>query len=73
MSGIITDEFPRMQNNVKEILQKNESKISFNVDGWSTKNFDSYYGITAHFINEDWISISLAIDLVQSQGIHAGK
>lgn len=73
MTGIVVTEFLRMQSTVKRILGENGSKFSFNVDGWSAKNFDSYYGITVHFIDKEWLLTSLALDLVQSHGKHAGK
>lgn len=62
-----------MEKNVKRLLQENESKISFVIDGWSARNFDSFYGITVQYINHKWDVIAFAIDLAQSNGHHTGK
>jgi len=32
-----------------------------------------YYGITAHFINDDSKLVSIALDFVASNGYHTGK
>lgn len=48
------------------------SKISFGVDGWRAPNFCSYYGVTAHFLDDEWNLISFALDLIPSEGQHAG-
>ena len=73
MSSVLVEEYLGMEAMVKEILKKNESLISFTIDGWSAKNLCSYYGVTASFINNDWNLIAFAIDLVPSRGEHSGK
>lgn len=65
-------EFEQMQENLKQILLKNESKIAFTLDGWSFKKNKSFYGITCHFINNEWNLISTALDFKPSNGNHAG-
>lgn len=71
-SGMISNEFQKMQENVKNLLSQNESKFGFTVDGWSGKTRRSYYGITIHYIDVDWILRSLAIDFKPSKGKHSG-
>ena len=41
--------------------------------GWSAKTRKSYYGITIHFIDDDWILRSIASDLKLARGKHAGS
>ena len=46
-------QFSIMKENLKDILQSNDSRFSFTLDAWTAKNGSSYYGITIHFINKD--------------------
>lgn len=73
MTKILLDEFSKMRENVKQILANNKSKFSFNVDGWTAPNSHSFFGISVHFVNEDWLAPSIALELVPSKGLHAGK
>lgn len=73
MRSIFLQEFQSMQKNLKQILAQNDSKFSFTMDGWSAKNFKSFYGITCHFIDKLWILRSAALDLIASHGKHAAK
>ena len=66
-------EFSKMEENLKRILQNNDSKFAFTLDAWSAKNFKSYYGITIHFIDFDWKLQSIALDLIASEGKHKAK
>lgn len=69
----VESEYVRMKGIMKNVLKSNTSKISFTVDGWTSCNFRSYYGITAHFIDENWSLQSLTLDFVPSGGRHTGK
>lgn len=66
------NEFEKMQENLINILNKNKSKFAFTVDAWSSKTNKSYYGITIHYINDEWQLISTALDFIPSEGNHAG-
>lgn len=68
----LLNEFEKMQENLINILNKNKSKFAFTVDAWSSKSNKSYYGITIHYINNDWELISTALDFIPSEGNHAG-
>lgn len=73
MKEKVINEYHKMKNNLKDILNKNESKFSFTIDGWTAPNFESYYGITIHFIDNNWKFQSLALDFIPSNGKHTGK
>lgn len=73
MKSIIVKRFEETQKVVFAILRENTSKLSFTIDGWTSINGKSYYGITGHFLSEDWVLHSLVIDFVASQGSHTGK
>lgn len=62
-----------MKDNLKKILNKNESKFSFTIDGWTAPNFKSYYRVTIHFIDNNWKFQSLALDFIPSNGKHTRK
>lgn len=65
--------FSRKQENVLKTLQENSSNISYTIDGWSSIGCKSYYGITAHFIDQEWKMQSLVLDFVESRGAHTGR
>lgn len=73
MKSIVSTRFEKMQGAVKNILKKNNSKLSFTLDGWSSITRRNYKGITCHFINNNWEIHSLLLDFVPSHGLHAGK
>lgn len=73
MSKILIDKYGKMRENVKLILAKRDSKLSFNVNGWTAPNLTSFFGISVLFINKDWKASSIALELIPSKGLHAGK
>lgn len=46
-------------------LKQIPGKISFTIDGWSSKNILSFVSIRAHFINTDWTYGSLLVDFIE--------
>jgi hypothetical protein len=46
------------------------SKVSFTTDMWTDLNQRGFMGITAHYINVDWILRSIVLDLVEVPGEH---
>jgi len=65
--------FKQMQNKIKDILANNTSVILFTIDRWTTINGKSYYGITGHFITDDFKYHSIALDFATSNGKHSGN
>ncbi|CAD6203838.1 GSCOCG00009824001-RA-CDS, partial [Cotesia congregata] len=47
--------------------------MSFIIDGWTSIANRSFYGITIHFIDNDWKYQSMVLDFVASHGKHTGK
>lgn len=56
------------RDNLKEILKNTSSNIAFSTDAWTAPNGKSYYGITGHFIDDDWDLQSMAIDFRPAEG-----
>ena len=74
MRDEILREFPKMEKNLMKVLQKNDSKYSCTVDGATVKNSCSYYNITIHFIDKNFVTQTLVLDVVLASGAkHAGK
>lgn len=67
------EQFSKMQTIVFKILHNNVSNISFTVDAWTSIAHKSYYGITAHFIDDQWNIQALVVDFVPSNGRHSGQ
>ena len=73
LKALIENQFTKKHEIIMSILRSNLSKISFTLDGWTSITNRSYYGITGHFIDDNWILQSLIIDFCQSRGEHTGK
>lgn len=73
MRDKILTKFQEMQQNIKKYLSTITSKFSFTVDGWTSIINKSFYGITIHFIDEEFHLQSLVLDFVPSHGKHTGK
>ncbi|XP_070522386.1 uncharacterized protein [Cardiocondyla obscurior] len=64
---------PRLKKSVFKILNNNQSQFSFTIDGWTSVANKSFYGITIHFIDDEWNLQSIVLDFVPSHGKHTGK
>lgn len=73
MTEKMLNQFSVMQSNLRDILRQNDSKFSFAIDGWTARNGESFYGLTIHFIDENWQYHSTALDFIPSNGKHTGK
>ena len=65
--------FNAMRVAVFKTLKQIPSKFSLSVDGWTKIVNQSYYGITIHFIDDNWTLQSLPLDFIQNKGRHTGK
>lgn len=73
MQAMTHRQYDIKKERVKKIIQENSAKLSFTVDGWTSFNGRSYYGVTAHLIRDDWKIYSFALDFIPSRGEHSGK
>jgi hypothetical protein len=48
-------------------------KLSFTLDGWTSKNQISFLGITVHWINENWKLKNTVLDFCHIEGPHSGE
>lgn len=65
--------FDCLQKKMIDMLTGNSSKLSFTIDGWTSISGRSYYGITTHFIDDDWELQSITLDFIPAHGKHTGK
>ncbi|HEY0222575.1 MAG TPA: hypothetical protein VGC17_07290 [Lactovum miscens] len=57
---------------VKSRMGTVPGKISFTIDGWTSKNVLSFVSIRSHFINAEWKYESVLLDFVEVDGSHSG-
>lgn len=57
---------------VKSRMSTVPGKISFTLDGWTSKNVLSFISIRSHFINVEWKYESVLLDFVHVDGSHKG-
>jgi hypothetical protein len=58
---------------LKERLLKNESKISFVIDCWTSSNQFPFQGVIGSWIDENWEIHNEVLDLQMLEGEHTGK
>ncbi|CAH2234311.1 jg8282 [Pararge aegeria aegeria] len=69
----VKERFEELQLNLKERLQPLSSKMSFTIDGWTSIAGRSYYGVTIHYIDNEWKYRSVVLDFIPSRGRHTGE
>lgn len=69
----VVERFKLMPNSVIKILRNNSSKIAFTIEGWTSVVDKSFYGITAHCIDNNFQLQSLVIDFTASNEYHMGR
>ncbi|XAR48364.1 hypothetical protein NMG60_11031174 [Bertholletia excelsa] len=47
--------YKKEKQKVSEVLDKLPGKINLSADKWATKDGGSYFSLTAHFIDDDWL------------------
>ncbi|CAH1114784.1 unnamed protein product [Psylliodes chrysocephalus] len=72
MRSLTLRKFTETQCSVSKILQLNKSRISFTIDGWSSNTTSGFYGITAHFIDDNWKLHATLLDFIPAKGSHTG-
>ncbi|CAK1582932.1 unnamed protein product [Parnassius mnemosyne] len=69
----VKERFEELQLNLKKRLQQFSSKMSFTIDGWTSIAGRSYYGVTIHYIDNEWKYRSVVLDFIPSRGRHTGE
>jgi hypothetical protein len=54
-------------------LRNTSGKISLTLDCWTSPNVKAFMGITAHYIDDNWVPQSLVLDFVPLPGLHTGE
>ncbi|XP_044005438.1 zinc finger BED domain-containing protein DAYSLEEPER-like [Aphidius gifuensis] len=67
IQAMFFSEFKNQQERIKTIIQNNESKFSFTINGSANSKGKFYYGITCHFIDDNWKINSFALDFLSSK------
>lgn len=67
------ERFEELQLNLKKGLQQHSSKMSLTIDGWTSIAGRSYYGITIHYIDNEWKYLSAVLDFIPSRVRHTGE
>lgn len=60
------------QHEIIKTALSNESRISFSVDCWTSRNGHAFQGVVAHWITKDWELKALVLDLSIIEGSHSG-
>lgn len=58
---------------LKDYLKNVPGKISFTIDGWTSKNVISFTAIRAHWINSEWTYETVLLDFMFVEGSHSGQ
>jgi hypothetical protein len=52
--NLVLREYQHAITQVKQMLQTARKLIHLTFDGWTSRQNDSYLGITAHFLDQQW-------------------
>lgn len=69
----ISKAFKNEQVLIQNNLQNVPGKISYTLDGWTSKNQKAFLGITAHWINEHWKLNQITLEFQPLEGPHSGE
>lgn len=69
----IMERYHHYKEIIKSILHDAPGMISLTSDIWTSMASDSYYGITAHFIDKDWQLQSIILDISSMPQPHTGE
>ncbi|KAI9907651.1 hypothetical protein PsorP6_003177 [Peronosclerospora sorghi] len=61
--NVALDVFTTMRAAVKDLLADVHSRISLTMDQWTASNGDSYLGVTAHWIDNNWNLKKIVFDV----------
>lgn len=61
------------KDKLKAMLQNKVSKLALTMDGWTSISGRSYYGLTVHYINEEWENVALTLDFLPCHGNHTAE
>ena len=64
--------YQKMSSEIKDELRNVPGRISFSLDVWTSLNFHSFLGVTAHWITGDWTLRNKLIDMVPLKKDHTG-
>lgn len=67
------DRFEVLYAQQKTRLNRVTSRISLAVDAWSSVKMDSFLGITAHYVDDNWKLQSTLLEFRMIEGCHSGK
>jgi len=77
MRSLVLTKFKYAQDAIRLIfndqVNRNQTKISFTMDGWTAISNKSFYGITAYYIDYNWKIQSFVLDFIPAKGRHSGK
>ncbi len=73
INKILIDDFDKKIISAIEALSKNNSKFSITADGWTSPVSESFLGITAHYIEDDFIMRSIVLDILPFDHPHDGE
>ena len=72
MKWIVIEQYEEMKSSLKIVLRDNPFKFSFTIEAWSALNTRSYYEITIHWIDKEWLMQAIALDFIPSNAKHKG-
>ena len=73
IKNIIVSKFNAKRSQIKQDLEKVNSKISFTTDIWTNLSNEAFMGVTAHYIDDNWNLRSFTLDIIPLEEKHTGN
>ena len=73
VKNIILKQFEKKRKTIADFIKNISRKVALTVDIWSSLKFESFLGITIHFIDENWMLQHFILDVFRFKGSHTGE
>ena len=69
----IMDRFSSKAADMRFFFDNLDCRVSLTTDCWTSPNNIAFMGITAHYIDNDWVLRSVTLDFIRLPGSHTGE
>jgi hypothetical protein len=73
VKNVILKQFEKKRERIASFIKNISGKVALTTDIWSSLKFESFLGITIHFIDENWVLRHFTLDIFRFKGSHTGQ
>jgi hypothetical protein len=73
IASLLKNEYRRAIPHMKHMLQSSRGLMHFTFDGWTSRQNVSFWGMNAHFLDQDWVFRTIFLGLPPLRNHHNGN